>query len=156
MISVGTTRLPGEQTQARLFIGIRTEFEAAHFWFDAPEEVAFLRAAHRHVFRVKLEMSVQHSDREKEFFLVQGALREFIQEEYLDRSPLPHVGTLPVISESCEVIAEKILIWAVEKYNGGRFPHLRWCRVTVSEDGENFGGAKWKYRGSRHHGQADS
>lgn len=105
----------------RRFIVVRTQFEAMHQWADAPDEVAFLRDLHRHVFHVELKLEVYHADRELEFILVKRALTKWLE---LQRQP---VG-------SCEMIAEQVLDWAERQYGE---PRNRGACCTVSEDGEN-------------------
>lgn len=51
-------------------IYINTSFVGFHRWDSAPEEVAFLRDLHRHIFNVKVTVEVSHNDRDVEFFLL--------------------------------------------------------------------------------------
>lgn len=104
---------------------IRTRFEGFHKWPSAPDEVAFLRALHRHEFHVTLRISVFHEDREVEFLLVKNALEAWIGLEQ------PFADT-----DSCEVMAEKIIEWARSKYEVA-VPAPRAYECEVSEDGEN-------------------
>lgn len=105
----------------RKFIYVTEQFEAYHRWDDAPDEVAFLRDMHRHIFKVKVTIQVWHNDREIEFIMFKWKLRNFIRENYEMRQD---VG-------SCEMIAETILTWLESEYPN------RYIWVEVSEDGEN-------------------
>lgn len=103
-------------------IEISFDFPAYHSWPDAPEEVAFLRNQHRHLFKCKLRFNVLHSDREKEFFILKNKILRYVNSLLLNQD----MG-----AKSCEMIAEDLLtgfggVWAY-----------------VSEDGENAG-IVWK------------
>jgi len=100
------------------YVRVRSQFVGWHKWKDAPDDVAFLRDFHRHVFKVELVVPVRHGDREVEFFTLQKQLDGFLARNYAGRKFL----------ESCEQIAENI---------GVNFLHSH--EVTVSEDGENDG-----------------
>lgn len=80
------------------FLDVRHQFQGYHMWPDAPDEVAFLRSLHRHVFHVRLRLKVS-ADREEEFFLVQ---RKMIECSVL--KALPQLEKTPELS--CESIAE--------------------------------------------------
>lgn len=96
----------------------RTQFEAFHSWDDAPDEVAFLRKNHRHIFHVELTVEVDHDDRDVEFILMKRALEEYIEECLAHRD------------YSCEQYAKSIARWGANTYDQP-------TRCTVSEDGEN-------------------
>jgi hypothetical protein len=100
-------------------IVVKTRAEGFHNWPDAPDEVAFLRANHRHEFHYELEIEVDHNDRELEFILVKRWL-----DSVIPRGELGH--------QSCEMIATAILEAAAKKYGVVRF-----ISVGVFEDGEN-------------------
>lgn len=93
-----------------------TQFEGFHRWPDAPDEVAFLRERHRHIFHVRLEVEVNHDDRNIEFILLKRRLDEHIA------GNLRRVNTS---TWSCETWARDI----AEAFDA--------VRVEVSEDGEN-------------------
>ena len=97
------------------FIYIRTRFEAEHRWKDAPDDVAFLRNWHRHMFHVELGLPVADLNRELEFFRLKRALDRYIHESFAGLR----------FEHSCEQIAKHILTKFV----------AAWC--DVSEDGEN-------------------
>ena len=98
-------------------IQVTTRVEGFHSWPCAPEEVAFLRARHRHLFHVRIGIPVTHNDRDREFFIEQRQLMALLQDYMAERSA--NAG-------SCEMIAEFVL---------DRLPHVAWAEV--SEDGEN-------------------
>lgn len=78
---------------------VRSSFEARHAWLGCPfPEVAFLQFPHRHLFYVEVKVSVSHSNREVEFFILKGHL-----DSYLDTLKGKDLGSL-----SCEMIAEAI------------------------------------------------
>ena len=111
-------------SERRRHILVRTQFEALHQWTDAPEDVAFLRDLHRHMFHVELQVQVLHDDRELEFILVKRALTSWL-----------HGMAQPV--GSCEMIADHVLGWVESTY---QLPAVAWQRAaccTVTEDGEN-------------------
>lgn len=109
-------------------IYIQTQFTGYHRWDNAPEEVAFLRNAHRHVFQVKVTVPVSHNDRDIEFFMMKRIVDDFISNEFVWKcQPDGNIG-------SCEMIAEKIADYIHKYYI------LDWddiVTVDVSEDGEN-------------------
>jgi|688.fasta_scaffold60578_3 hypothetical protein len=106
------------------FIKIRTEFEGMHCYPNAgliDSKIAFLENIHRHIFKIEVTISVNHLDRELEFFLVKWALTDFItagDQNY----------------KSCEMIASDILTnHLLPKYGDRHYT------VCVSEDGESDG-----------------
>ena len=98
-------------------IFVTTDFIGFHRWADAPKVVSFLRCRHRHLFKVKVWVDVNHNDRDKEFFIVQDHLNELIG-DYVDMNH-EDVG-------SCEMICEYLLDVCPD-----------YVAVQVSEDGEN-------------------
>lgn len=103
-------------------ITVQTSFEDLHCWPDAPDEVAFLRNPHRHVFMVTVEMEVFHNDREVEFIMLKRKIDQFISED---------LG-LKNLTKSCESIAERIGHYLRNEYGFDRD-----LNVSVFEDGEN-------------------
>jgi hypothetical protein len=99
---------------------VTTQFEGYHKWDDAPEDVAFLRDKHRHIFYVKVYVEQFHDDRDVEFILLKRWLDGLIAS--FDKENLG----------SCEMIAGVIL----EHLMDGRF-RKRAYKVEVSEDREN-------------------
>ena len=102
----------------RTLIEVRTRFEHVHHWPEAPAEVGFLRALHRHEFHVTLRLAVTHDDRELEFILVKRALDQYLKGPWSERV-------------SCEQIAHAVLAWAKHTYG------TRTGECSVLEDGEN-------------------
>jgi hypothetical protein len=99
---------------------VRTQFEDAHRWPEAPEEVAFLRYLHRHIFFVEIKCEVTTDNRELEFFMVKKELNKIIKKDII---------TMPV-EKSCEMMAlklQKIL----------QFKYKRPFTVSIFEDNEN-------------------
>ena len=111
------------------FIKIRTEFEGYHYYPNAgtiDSRIQFLENEHRHMFKVEVKISVEHLDRELEFFLVKWALQEFIKGGDQNH-------------KSCEMIATDILEnHLLPKYGE------RYYEIVVSEDGESDGIIEYK------------
>lgn len=103
----------------------RTKFEGIHCYPNAPEEVAYLRELHRHMFGVEVEMDVFDDDREIEFIM----LKHSVQDAIRILTPNGNLGSL-----SCEQIAKSIICYLRGKYCDGM---NRTIIVTVDEDGEN-------------------
>lgn len=103
------------------FVVIRTSFEGLHRWPDAPPAQQYLADLHRHIFKVKVTMSVEHDDRELEFIAVKTKLNEFL------------LTSTFTTTDSCETMAVKIIGWLEINYG------KREITVEVSEDGENGG-----------------
>ena len=101
------------------YITVNLTQEGFHSYANAPEEVAFLRQKHRHLFYVGLTIQVSHNERELEFFMVKSALAGGVK-------------ALFDLNLSCEGYAEEILNWATFRYGKDRE-----YVVTVSEDNEN-------------------
>lgn len=95
-----------------------TRFEASHSWPAAPDPVAFLRDPHRHEFHVRVEVRVDHDDRDIEFIMLKREVDRFIAED------------LGEVNFSCEMYADAIKAHVEDEYG-------RPARVEVSEDGEN-------------------
>lgn len=95
-------------------IWIRTQFVGFHRYRDAPDEVAFLRDWHRHVFHVRLGVQVTGLNREVEFFTLKKRVDNYLT-AYANKQ----------FESSCEQIADNLM-----KVFGA-------CLVEVAEDGEN-------------------
>jgi len=109
----------------KTYIRIRTEFEGFHFYPGAGKinpKIAFLEQEHRHMFKVEVKISVDHLDRELEFFLVKWALQDFIKSGNQNH-------------KSCEMMATDIL----EQHLIPNYGYHRYYEITVSEDGESDG-----------------
>ena len=109
------------------YITVRGQYDGFHKWADAPDEVAFLKNLHRHLFKWEATIQVYHDDRELEFFMVQKQINTAIM-PFLQMKELG----------SCEMQAEFILGCLVNEYG----PRRRYT-VAVSEDGENDGAVEW-------------
>ena len=112
----------------RRSIVVTNNFKGYHKYEQAPENVAFLRTQHRHVFNMKTTIEVFHNERDIEFFQLQDELENFVKffynrpwEKYVDGI---YIG-------SCESLAEKVINYLHEKYP------KRHARVEVWEDNEN-------------------
>lgn len=113
-------------------IQVLTSFVGVHQWLDAPEEVAFLRNLHRHVFKVAVSCEVAHDDRELEFFMVRQTIDTWMRSTY--PSYHNHMPDLKMLGTySCEQIASDIQAVLHQKYK-------RNFSVIVREDNENAGG----------------
>lgn len=95
---------------------VTTRFVGFHRWKDAPEQHAYLRNWHRHVFHVRLTVSVNHDNREVEFIDLKKQVDEYIACIFVLPGPFEH---------SCEQIARLLL------------DYFSASEVEVSEDGEN-------------------
>jgi len=95
------------------------QFEAFHSWAEAPEGVTFLKNKHRHLFKCKVWVEVEHNDRDIEFILLKRDC-----ERLVNKLTKNNVG-------SCEMLAELFLKQLSQKYKG------RGMMAEVSEDGEN-------------------
>lgn len=103
------------------YIIVRTQSEFIHCWPEAPREVQYLRALHRHMLHIELKLEVHHDDRELEFIMVKHELSKFLERFLAEARG----------RTSCEQVAEAIKEWAVDKYGD------RACVVQVLEDNEN-------------------
>src|SRR5258707_353632 len=99
-------------------IFVTSSFIAYHCWPGAPDDVAFLRSTHRHVFKVRMDFAVSHDDRELEFIMVKRELNSFLANYW---------NEVALGSTSCEMMAKQLL-----GYFGNKA-----LRAEVSEDGEN-------------------
>ena len=113
---------------AKSFIIVRTSFTGLHQWKDAPMEVDFLKALHRHIFYVEAKIPVTHNNRQLEFFMVKS---------FLDRSITEMFPTDKLGQVSCEMIAEDLMNRIMKTYGIRKD-----LSVYVSEDGENSGGVE--------------
>lgn len=103
------------------YIKIRTQFVGFHEYEDAPNQVAFLRNEHRHLFKVSVQIQVDHNERDIEFFILKDFVEKVINNLFEKRT---NIG-------SCETIATQILERVSVKYPS------RMIEVVVSEDGES-------------------
>ncbi len=97
---------------------VNFQVEGWHGWKDAPDQRAYLRESHRHLFKIAASIEVFHDDREIEFH----DLLDFCN------SITPR-GKLN--NQSCEQIAESLLQSLLDKYGVNRKSVIK-----VFEDGE--------------------
>ena len=102
------------------WIWVTTQFEGFHKYPAAPDEVAFLRDRHRHIFKVKVWVEVEHNERDVEFILFKRDVESIIS----------YGVTFELDNKSCESIADYIQARLFMKY-------ARKMRIEISEDGEN-------------------
>lgn len=110
------------------YITVKHQYEGFHWYADAPDQVAFLKNRHRHMFHVEATLEVFHDDRELEFFIVKDTLI---------RQILPFTALLDNLG-SCEQQAERIIEGLINAYG-----EKRRISVTVSEDNESSGQVIW-------------
>lgn len=113
------------------YIIVKGQYDGFHAYQNAPDEVAFLKNRHRHLFKWEARVEVFHDDRELEFFMVQMMI---------NREVLPFCTALDNLG-SCEQQAERILKGLINAYGADRN-----YSVEVSEDGENAGFIKYKHQ----------
>ena len=114
-------------------ISITTYFRATHNWPEASEfageQVQFLENEHRHTFHVEAELSVNHNDRDVEFFVFQNQVDSVIRDLYT-KGPLDFLYRIE--RRSCEQIACEIIDKLRETYEYT----TNTISVKVSEDKE--------------------
>jgi hypothetical protein len=96
-----------------------------HRYPQAPDEVAYLRTEHRHVFKFRVSITVHHDDREIEFHMFKNWMLSLY-----DSSSA--VSGLKVNHQSCEMLADDLLKSILQRYDCSQ----RTVAVEVSEDGE--------------------
>lgn len=101
-------------------IWVTFQKEGFHNYPGAPDEVAFLRDRHRHIFHFRVQIAVFHDDRDIEFILFKRELEGLFDS-----------GAMEINHKSCEMLARDLIEYIHEKYSG------RYIEVSVSEDGEN-------------------
>lgn len=101
-------------------IYVTTQFEGFHRWLSAPPCVEFLQDIHRHIFHVKVVISVYHNDRDIEFIQFK---------RYVDECIKLHVNRFD--TGSCEDIADTLAKVIQYDYPG------RSLVIIISEDDEN-------------------
>lgn len=83
-------------------------------------DVRFLAFPHRHIFHFRVEIEVEHNDRDIEFIQFKRWCEALYNE-----------GTLELENQSCEMLAENLM-----KVINSRYPG-RELTVSVAEDNEN-------------------
>lgn len=84
------------------------------------DDVSFLGVAHRHIFHFRVEIQVQHNDRDIEFIQFKRELERLYTN-----------GVIELNHKSCEMIAEDLADYITKTYPG------RELVIEVAEDGEN-------------------
>jgi hypothetical protein len=101
---------------------IRTQFEGIHQYPDAPDEVAFLRHPHSHMFTVEAKIQQFHSERDVEYIICRRRIDAFCASAFKTS-----LGAM-----SCETIARHIMMNLQLNYGTDRR-----YEVGVFEDGMN-------------------
>lgn len=83
-------------------------------------DVSFLGAPHRHIFHFRVSLEVTHDDRDVEFIQFKRELEGLYSS-----------GTLELSYKSCEMIADELAVYIMEKYP------KRNLSISVAEDNEN-------------------
>jgi hypothetical protein len=112
---------------------VTLQLEGIHNWPGCPfDEVAYLRDPHRHMFHIKANKVVTHSDRDVEFIMLKHRIEAYLLTTY--GQPIVHDSGWEICDNkrvcvfgamSCEMIA-------IELIN-----EFDLCKCEVSEDGEN-------------------
>lgn len=100
-------------------IWVTFKLPGIHCYPNAPEDVAYLRSPHRHMFGFKVSIEVFHGDRELEFHQFKNWLVSLYQQ-----------GTLELNHKSCEMISDELAEHIVGKYPDRKIV------ITVDEDEE--------------------
>ena len=90
-------------------------------------DVSFLGTPHRHIFHFRVQISVNHSDRDIEFI----QFKRWLEMLY-------STALLQLDYKSCEMIAEDLYEKIVAKYGPNHD-----VEIEVSEDGENGAVLQW-------------
>lgn len=104
------------------YIYVTTQFEGIHRYQDAPDRVNYLRNYHRHLFKIRLQVEVEHNERDIEFIMFKQDLETYISQHFVDTQ----------LDMSCETIAEELINYVKKEYYIDRK-----VICEVSEDGEN-------------------
>jgi hypothetical protein len=105
----------------RTEVFVTCQFEGFHCWPEAPDEFAYLRTIHRHIFHVRLHKEVKHNDRDIEFIELKRQVLDYCLKTYgSGHDQAPRWSRF-----SCEDVAHDL------------FSMFNATRVEVSEDGEN-------------------
>lgn len=100
-----------------------------HCWPSAPTDVYFLATPHRHVFHVRVEVEVNHEDRDVEFI----TLRNVAYREFLALGSMGEDGHKDFSTNSCEHLA--LMLHSALRNHATRPYDVR--LIEVSEDGES-------------------
>jgi hypothetical protein len=105
------------------FVWVTFQRKGFHYYPNAPEEVAYLKDRHRHLFKFKVKMEVFSDDREIEFHMMLNLI-----ESWYDS------GSLELNYKSCEMLANDLANRLF--YHYGSKGNKRECQIDISEDGE--------------------
>lgn len=111
-----TTRAAAKLKQS---IWVTFQVPGIHCYPDAPEDVAYLRNPHRHMFGFKVAISVLHDNREIEFHQFKNWL-----------TALYSSGCMKADHKSCEMLSDELAEVIAFKYPRREF------EITIDEDGE--------------------
>lgn len=100
-----------------------------HQWVDAPQSVMYLRVPHPHVFHVRCRKVVTHSDRDVEFHILQGMIRNFFEDTFPKDEHGRHMLLPSCEAERPTMSCEQLAVRLIEEFD------LSYC--SVYEDGEN-------------------
>lgn len=123
---------------------VKFQAEGIHCFPEAPNEVAYLRQPHRHMFHFEVTLEVFHNDREIEFILLKNEL-QWEMKQYLNTQRRlwehPRQGEESVLPRfSCEDLAEYLAKYINRMYPA-KFPNgkrrKRAGAIEVYEDDEN-------------------
>lgn len=111
-------------------VWITFQVEGFHCYPNAPEQVAYLRDRHRHIFHYRVEMEVGHNEREVEFHMLKTYCQNLFKDQVLEAE-----------GKSCETLATELLamlkgLYASIRATDNTFIKMRWMKIDVSEDGE--------------------
>lgn len=107
----------------------KTKFEGVHCYPGAPDEVAYLRQPHRHMFGITVEIDVYGDDRELEFIMLKHKVDCWV------RKHLNALGVWEMETLSCEQVAIQLIAHLSVEYCNKEYN--RHIIVSVDEDDEN-------------------
>ena len=107
----------------------KTKFEGIHCYPEAPDEVAYLRQPHRHMFGIKVHMDVFNDDREVEFIMLKHKVDTWVHKH------LNALGIWEMKTLSCEQVASQLVTYLKTEYCNEE--QERMIIVSVDEDEEN-------------------
>lgn len=87
---------------------ITLSVDGIHRWEAAKDifpEVGFLSDYHRHTFKFKASLVVQHNDRDREFIMFKRDVLDYLKKHYYNKQARSHLFD----GRSCEMLATEIL-----------------------------------------------
>ncbi len=91
-------------TPRRVTVIATVKVNGFHHWEGAPAPVEYLASNHRHLFTFRVEVPVTTPDRQVEFHMLQGWVREALAHSY---AAAPN-GALLFRGRSCETLASEL------------------------------------------------